>query len=177
MRACRRTRPASRHALRRIERPAVAPRRDAAAGTARPRHRIAPHFDAQHGQLLRLQAAAADRRNTGSDQRAASCGMASEHVADDWRPEISGAQCMAPHRICQCFNAGRCRTLGKARLRPGALSQPCNTGCGLVKMLAHRLNAGRESAGEAIAMADHGQEHFCQIQRLTPSFTINRSRQ
>ena len=62
-----RARPAGRHALRRDRRPALAPHRDArlrdaAARPAGPRQRLALHLHAQHGQLLRLQAAAADRR-------------------------------------------------------------------------------------------------------------------
>ena len=61
-----RARPDGRHALRRDRRSAVAPhrdagRRDAAARPARPRHRLASHLDAPHGQLLCLEAAAADR--------------------------------------------------------------------------------------------------------------------
>ena len=63
----RRARQAGRHALRRDRRPAVAPHRDAglrdpAPGPAGPRQRLALHLHAQHGQLLREQADAADRR-------------------------------------------------------------------------------------------------------------------
>ena len=70
VRARRRARPARRHALRRKRRPAVAPRRDAglphpAPRPARPRHRLAPDLDALDGQLLRVQAAAADARGAG----------------------------------------------------------------------------------------------------------------
>jgi cytosine deaminase len=62
-----RARPDGRHALRRDRRPAVAPHRalayrDAAPRPAGPGGRLAPHLDAFDGQLLRLQAAAADRR-------------------------------------------------------------------------------------------------------------------
>ena len=54
--------------------PTVAPhrnarRRDAAARPARPRHRLAPHLHAQHGQLLRVEAAAADGRGAGARGR------------------------------------------------------------------------------------------------------------
>ena len=68
VRAGRRPRPAGGHALRRERRPAVAPcrdpgRRDAAPCPARPRHRLAPHLHAQHGQLLRQQADPADGRS------------------------------------------------------------------------------------------------------------------
>ena len=63
----RRARPDGRHALRRDRRPAVAPHRDARLRDAAPRPagpggRLAPHLDAFDGQLLRLEAAAADRR-------------------------------------------------------------------------------------------------------------------
>src|SRR2546427_7602734 len=61
------SRPAGGHALRRVRRPAVAPHRNpglrgAAPGPAGPRDGLALHLHAQHGQLLREQAAAADRR-------------------------------------------------------------------------------------------------------------------
>ena len=61
-------RPARRHALRRDRRSDVAPYRDAglrdaAARAAGPGRRLAPHLDAFDGQLLRLEAPAADRRS------------------------------------------------------------------------------------------------------------------
>lgn len=55
----------------------------------------------------------------------------------------------------------------------GDLSHPGDAGCSLVNMLAYRLDAGREPAGEAIAIAEHGKEQFSQMQRLAPGFTID----
>ena len=64
----RRARADGRHALRRDRRSAVAPHRatgvrGAAARTAGPGGRLAPHLDAFDGQLLRLETLAADRRS------------------------------------------------------------------------------------------------------------------
>ena len=64
-------RQAGRHALRRIGRPAVAPCRDAglrdpAPGPAGTGHRLAPDLDALDGQLLCVQAAAADGRGAAA---------------------------------------------------------------------------------------------------------------
>jgi hypothetical protein len=64
LRARRRARPARGHALRRVRRSGVAAHRNARlrnrpsrhAGT---RHRLAPHLDARHGQLLRVEDPAA----------------------------------------------------------------------------------------------------------------------
>ena len=68
LRAGRRAWPARGHALRRERRPAFPPHRDpglphATARVAGPRYRLAPDVDALDGQLLRQQAAAADRRS------------------------------------------------------------------------------------------------------------------
>ncbi len=55
----------------------------------------------------------------------------------------------------------------------GELSHPGDAGCGLVNVLAYRLDAGREAAREAIAIAEPSKEPFSQMQRRTPGFTIN----
>jgi hypothetical protein len=39
----------------------------------------------------------------------------------------------------------------------GDLSQPGDTGCGLVNVLAYRLDAGREAAGETSATAENNK--------------------
>ena len=102
-----RARPDGRHALRRDRRPALAPyrdarRRDAAARPARPRHRLAPHLDAQHGQLLRLEAAAADGGGAGSrggqsaDQHRAA--RPPRHLPEAARPDARAGDAQRRHQ-------------------------------------------------------------------------------
>ena len=102
-----RARPDGRHALRRDRRSAVAPhrdarRRDAAARPARPRHRLAPHLDAQHGQLLCLEAAAADGGSAGArgrqpaDQHRAA--GPPRHLSEAARPDARAGNARARHQ-------------------------------------------------------------------------------
>lgn len=57
--------------------------------------------------------------------------------------------------------------------KTGDLSHPGDAGCGIVNVLAYRFDAGSETAGETIAIAEHGKEPFSQTQRRAPGFTID----
>ena len=61
----------------------------------------------------------------------------------------------------------------RSTAKTGDLSQPGDAGCCLVNVLAYRLDAGSEAAGEASAIAEYGKEAFSQLQRCAPGFTID----
>jgi cytosine deaminase len=110
------------HALRRERRPAVAPcrdpgLRDPAPGPARPRHRLAPDLHAQHGQLLRQQAAGPDGR--GPAERGGQ--PADQHHAAGPARQLPQAARHDPRARA----AGRRPDRGlRPRLRDGPLVQP-----------------------------------------------------
>ena len=102
-----RARADGRHALRRDRRSAVAPHRDArgrnaAARPARPRHRLASHLHAQHGQLLCLEAVAADGGGAGARGRESAdqhrAAGPPRHLSEAARPDARAGDARARHQ-------------------------------------------------------------------------------